>query len=59
MGEDGLAGEKAGTARIAEIADREGERLQLRGWIYNSRSSGKLHFLQVRDGTGIIQCVLF
>ena len=59
MGEDGSEREKAVTARIAEMADREGERVQLRGWIYNSRSSGKLHFLQVRDGTGIVQCVLF
>src|SRR5690349_21403108 len=31
----------------------------LRGWLYARRSSGKLHFLQVRDGTGTIQCVLF
>ncbi len=31
----------------------------LRGWLYGRRSSGKLHFLQVRDGTGTIQCVLF
>jgi asparaginyl-tRNA synthetase len=31
----------------------------LRGWLYARRSSGKLHFLQVRDGTGTIQCVVF
>ncbi len=31
----------------------------LRGWLYGRRSSGKLHFLQVRDGTGTIQCVVF
>ena len=31
----------------------------LKGWLYNQRSSGKLHFLQVRDGTGFIQCVMF
>jgi asparaginyl-tRNA synthetase len=29
----------------------------LRGWLYNKRSSGKIQFLQVRDGTGVIQCV--
>lgn len=27
------------------------------GWLYNKRSSGKIQFLQVRDGTGVIQCV--
>ena len=30
----------------------------VRGWLYNRRSSGKLHFLEVRDGTGIVQCVM-
>ena len=59
MEEEGSAREGFADARIAGMADRVGERVQLRGWIYNSRSSGKLHFLQVRDGTGIVQCVLF
>ncbi len=31
----------------------------LRGWLYGRRSSGKLHVLQLRDGTGTIQCVVF
>lgn len=31
----------------------------LRGWLYNMRSSGKLLFPQLRDGTGIVQCVVF
>ena len=31
----------------------------LRGWVYNSRSSGKVKFLQLRDGTGTMQCVFF
>ena len=44
---------------IGEIASFEGEQVELRGWLYNKRSSGKLHFLQLRDGTGIIQCVAF
>ena len=30
----------------------------LKGWLYHRRSSGKLHFLMVRDGTGTIQCVV-
>lgn len=45
-------------AYIEDIAAHEGEEITLRGWLYNKRSSGKLHFLQVRDGTGTIQCVV-
>ncbi len=44
---------------VEDIARHEGQAVTLRGWLYNKRSSGKLHFLQVRDGTGIIQCVVF
>ena len=43
---------------ISEVSKHEGAEVLLRGWLYGKRSSGKLHFLQVRDGTGIIQCVL-
>ena len=44
---------------IRDIAAFDGREVELRGWLYNKRSSGRLHFLQVRDGTGLIQCVLF
>ena len=44
---------------VEDIGGHEGEEVELRGWLYNKRSSGKLHFLQVRDGTGTIQCVVF
>ncbi|MEE2656894.1 MAG: asparagine--tRNA ligase [Candidatus Latescibacterota bacterium] len=47
------------SARIARIADFNGQSVELSGWLYNKRSSGKLHFLQVRDGSGTIQCVVF
>ena len=40
------------------IGAHVGERVTLRGWLYNKRSSGKLHFLEVRDGFGIVQCVM-
>ncbi len=43
---------------IEEIHRHVGEQVVLRGWLYNKRSSGKIHFLQVRDGTGIIQAVV-
>ena len=44
---------------VADIAAHEGQEVTLHGWLHNRRSSGKLHFLQVRDGTGTIQCVVF
>jgi asparaginyl-tRNA synthetase len=44
---------------VADIAQHEGQEVTLHGWLDNRRSSGKLHFLQVRDGTGTIQCVVF
>jgi asparaginyl-tRNA synthetase len=44
---------------IAHLASHVGEEVTLRGWLYNKRSSGKLHFLELRDGTGICQCVVF
>ncbi|MBZ0272525.1 asparagine--tRNA ligase [bacterium] len=44
---------------IADIATHVGQEVEIRGWLYARRSSGKLHFLQVRDGTQTIQCVMF
>ena len=46
-------------AQVGNIADFADQEVELGGWVYNKRSSGKLHFLQVRDGSGIIQCVVF
>ena len=44
---------------INQLKDHIGEEVTLKGWLYNTRSSGKLVFLQLRDGTGIVQCVVF
>ncbi len=44
---------------INELKDHIGNEVTLKGWLYNTRSSGKLVFLQLRDGTGIVQCVVF
>jgi asparaginyl-tRNA synthetase len=44
---------------IEDIGQYDGQTVTLKGWLYNKRSSGKLHFLQVRDGTGVLQCVVF
>ena len=44
---------------IEDIKDYEGQEITLKAWLYNKRSSGKLHFLQLRDGTAEIQAVVF
>ncbi len=44
---------------VADIGKHEGKDVTLKGWLHNRSSKGKLHFLQVRDGTGTIQCVVF
>ena len=44
--------------RVDELAKHVGETVTVRGWLYHRRSSGKLHFLEVRDGSGIVQCVV-
>jgi asparaginyl-tRNA synthetase len=43
---------------IADIAQYKDHDVCLKGWLYNKRSSGKVAFLQVRDGTGVIQAVV-
>ena len=43
---------------IDKIADYVGQEVIIRGWLYNIRTSGKLMFPQLRDGTGIIQGVV-
>src|SRR4026207_2015125 len=43
---------------IEDIAKHEGQPVTIRGWLVNRRSSGKIHFLQVRDGSGFIQAVM-
>jgi len=43
--------------RIEDAARHVGEQVTIRGWLYNLRRSGKIAFPQVRDGSGIIQCV--
>ncbi len=43
---------------VEELGGHPGEEVQVRGWLYNKRHSGKLYFLLVRDGTGTVQCVV-
>ncbi len=44
--------------RVRDAARHEGRQVELRGWLHNKRSSGKVQFLLVRDGSGLMQCVL-
>ena len=44
---------------IEDISQYNGQEVEIRGWVYNKRSSGKVRFLLVRDGTGIIQGTVF
>src|SRR2546425_11027720 len=41
-----------------DMGRHEGQEVTLKGWLHNRRSSGKIHFLIVRDGTGFIQAVM-
>jgi asparaginyl-tRNA synthetase len=43
---------------INQLSQHVGQEVTLKGWLYNLRSSGKLLFPQLRDGTGIVQCVV-
>ncbi|MFW5942703.1 MAG: asparagine--tRNA ligase [Chloroflexota bacterium] len=45
--------------RIEDIAQYEDQEVTIRGWLYNSTGKGRLQFLQLRDGTGIVQAVAF
>src|SRR5881392_3713057 len=47
-----------GQIYITELSRHVGEEVTLKGWLYNMRSSGKLLFPQLRDGTGIVQGVV-
>ena len=44
---------------IKDLGEFVGKEVILKGWLYNKRSSGKVKFLILRDGTGLLQCVYF
>jgi asparaginyl-tRNA synthetase len=44
---------------INKLAEFIGQTVTLRGWVYARTGKGKLNFIQLRDGTGICQCVIF
>ena len=43
---------------IERIGEHVGETVTIKGWLHNRRSSGKIHFLVVRDGSGFLQVVM-
>jgi asparaginyl-tRNA synthetase len=43
---------------IESLERHVGETVVLVGWLYNKRSSKKLHFLELRDGSGVVQCIV-
>jgi asparaginyl-tRNA synthetase len=43
---------------IERIGEQVGKQVTIKGWLHNRRSSGKIHFLVVRDGTGFLQVVM-
>lgn len=44
---------------VSDLKQSVGQKVELKGWAYNTRSSGKVKFLELRDGTGIVPCVFF
>jgi len=47
-----------GSVQVCDLKQHVGQPVVLQGWLYNRRGSGKLLFLQFRDGSGIVQCVV-
>src|SRR5713226_10046255 len=45
--------------RIKDLPGSIGEKVTINGWLYNKRTSGKLQFPIIRDGSGYLQCVVF
>ena len=45
--------------QIRDLKKYAGQEITLRGWLFNKRSSGKVKFVILRDGTGYLQCVYF
>ena len=46
------------TVTIAELSRFEGQEVTIKGWLYNIRSSGKIIFPIIRDGSGLVQTII-
>jgi len=49
---------KSSKVYISELKDNVEKEITLSGWLYKGRSSGKVQFLVIRDGTGLCQCIV-
>jgi len=49
---------ESSAVRIQDLAAHAGAQVLVQGWLYNRRSSKSIHFLQLRDGTGIVQAIV-
>jgi asparaginyl-tRNA synthetase len=47
-----------GSVYIEDLCDHVGSEVRISGWVYHLRSSGKIKFVVLRDGTGLAQCVV-
>ncbi len=56
--ESGASSPSPPRVRVADVSHHVGGPVELNGWLYNRRHSGKLYFLLLRDGSGTIQCVV-
>ncbi len=43
---------------VNQAREHVGDEITIAGWVTHYRSSGKIHFIIVRDGTGVMQCVV-
>ena len=46
------------TIRTNQLTQNVDQIIKINGWVYNSRCSGKIGFLMLRDGYGIVQCII-
>ncbi|HEX2731783.1 MAG TPA: asparagine--tRNA ligase [Polyangiaceae bacterium] len=53
-----MASSEVPVVLVERLSAHVGTRVRLRGWLYNHRASKKVHFLELRDGSGIVQCIV-
>ena len=46
------------TTTIKDLYNFDAQEVEIKGWVYNIRSVGKIWFIILRDGTGLLQCVV-
>ena len=48
----------ATSATVRELKQYDGQRVELQGWVYKLRAKGKIAFLHLRDGSGVVQTIV-